>query len=145
MRDYQPGDLVRDINWKASGKFSTIYTRIAPDREQTVSRMTLVFRNEGTADVGEPASSVLLFGLKTLGETMIHALRKANPALILEVHLNDRIYDSRADDFEQNCLAALCRLGAKEASSRMDIPEGAFICTTSADRQAGGPEKRVHP
>ncbi len=136
MREYQPGDLVRDINWKASGKFSTIYTRISPDREQTVSRMTLVLRNEGTADIAEPAASVLLFGLKSLGETLIHDLRKANPALVLEVYVNDKVFDSRSEDFEQDCLSALCRLG-KKSSSRGEIPEGAILCTTEADRDAG--------
>jgi hypothetical protein len=132
MREYQPGDLVRDINWKASGKFSGIYTRISPDKEQAVSRMTLLIRADGTDAIKEPAASALLLGLKSLASTVFHTLRKDECQL--EIMMGEKTFDSRADNFEEQFTASLCTLGGKIQTSQTEIPVGALILTTVADR-----------
>nr|AGS53743.1 hypothetical protein [uncultured bacterium contig00076] len=49
MREYTPGDRLRDINWKSSEKIDTLITRISPDNQEKVSRIEVYFRNYGPA------------------------------------------------------------------------------------------------
>ena len=43
MREYMSGDRSRDINWKASSKSNTIYTRIAPGNDNQIKKINLVY------------------------------------------------------------------------------------------------------
>ncbi|MCL2443270.1 MAG: DUF58 domain-containing protein, partial [Treponema sp.] len=45
MREYSPGDRLRDINWKSSEKIDTLITRISNDNQEKVSRIEVHFRN----------------------------------------------------------------------------------------------------
>jgi len=47
MREYTPGDRLRDINWKSSDKIDALITRISPDNQEKVSRIEIYFRNFG--------------------------------------------------------------------------------------------------
>jgi len=47
MREYTPGDRLRDINWKSSEKIDALITRISPDNQEKVSRIEIYFRNFG--------------------------------------------------------------------------------------------------
>jgi len=47
MREYTPGDRLRDINWKSSERIDTLITRISPDSREKVSRIEIFFRNYG--------------------------------------------------------------------------------------------------
>ncbi len=43
MREYMSGDRFRDINWKASSKSNTVYTRIAPDNDDKIKKINFVY------------------------------------------------------------------------------------------------------
>ena len=43
MREYMRGDRSRDINWKASSKSNTIYTRIAPGNDNEIKKINIVY------------------------------------------------------------------------------------------------------
>ena len=43
MREYIRGDRSRDINWKASSKSNTIFTRIAPGNDNEVKQINIVY------------------------------------------------------------------------------------------------------
>ena len=43
MREYMTGDRSRDINWKASSKSNTLYTRIAPGNDNEVRKINFVY------------------------------------------------------------------------------------------------------
>ena len=47
MREYTPGDRLRDINWKSSGRIDTLITRISPDNREKVTLIEVCFRNYG--------------------------------------------------------------------------------------------------
>jgi len=47
MREYTPGDRLRDINWKSSEKIDSLITRISPDNQEKVTRIEVYFRNYG--------------------------------------------------------------------------------------------------
>ncbi len=137
MRDYQPGDLVRDINWKASGKFTSIYTRIAPDLERSVTRMALIIRSEGTLDLKEPAGSALLLGLKSLGETVIHTMARDFPECRLEVYLGETLFLLEDEEKRDECLARISRMGRRGRGAPDHLPDGGIVCTTPADGDLG--------
>ena len=44
MREYIPGDRHRDINWKASSRFSELFTRISPVTQEKTKVITVHFR-----------------------------------------------------------------------------------------------------
>jgi len=44
MREYIPGDRHRDINWKASSRFSELFTRISPVTQEKTKIITVHFR-----------------------------------------------------------------------------------------------------
>ena len=43
MREYMRGDRSRDINWKASSKSNTLYTRIAPGNDNEIKKINFVY------------------------------------------------------------------------------------------------------
>jgi len=45
MREYTPGDRLRDINWKSSDRIDTLITRISTDTQERISRIEVHFRN----------------------------------------------------------------------------------------------------
>jgi hypothetical protein len=47
MREYTPGDRLRDINWKSSDRIDTLITRISTDNQEKISRIEVLFRNYG--------------------------------------------------------------------------------------------------
>jgi hypothetical protein len=47
MREYTPGDRLRDINWKSSERIDTLITRISPDNQEKVHRIDVYLRNYG--------------------------------------------------------------------------------------------------
>ena len=52
MREYAPGDRLRDINWKSSERIDTLITRISPDNQEKVTRIEVYFRNYGPSRPG---------------------------------------------------------------------------------------------
>lgn len=44
MREYIPGDRIRDINWKASSRFSELFTRISPVTQEKTKILSVFFR-----------------------------------------------------------------------------------------------------
>jgi hypothetical protein len=134
MRDYQPGDLVRDINWKASGKFTSIYTRIAPDLERSVTRMSLIIRSEGTLALEEPAAGALMLGLKSLAETIIYSIRRDYPESQLLVMVGGESYLLEGEERGEACLARICTLERRGPGAPESLSEGGIVCTTAADR-----------
>jgi hypothetical protein len=45
MREYTPGDRLRDINWKSSEKIDSLITRISTDNQEKITRIEVHFRN----------------------------------------------------------------------------------------------------
>jgi hypothetical protein len=56
MREYSPGDRLRDINWKSSERIDTLITRISPDTQEKVNRLEVDFRNYGPGGGASPCT-----------------------------------------------------------------------------------------
>jgi hypothetical protein len=136
MRDYQPGDLARDINWKASGKFTAIYTRIAPDAADTTTKLTVVVRTNGLTAAGEPLRSALLLGLKSFSITLIGRLIKDYEESIIVVQAGGQTFSTEEEPLTERAIPYIAVMGWQNLESELVLPEpGALICTTTADRE----------
>lgn len=132
MRDYQPGDLARDINWKASGKFSAIYTRIAPDAADTTTKLTLVIRTNGLSRRSEPERSALLLGIKAFSLTLLTRLIRDNPESLIILRAGGRTFSSDEEPLAEKAFPHVAAMGW--AGGEEDLPEpGSLIVSSSAD------------
>ena len=94
MREYQPGDRFRDINWKVSGRLQQLITRISPVTQEKTRLLAVDFRHY-RAEGGESLESVLhldylkswllafLRGLKAAHERLQFRLRTGAGAQVL--------------------------------------------------------------
>ena len=55
MREYTPGDRLRDINWKSSDRIDTLITRISTDNQEKINRIEVYFRNYGQVELKKRA------------------------------------------------------------------------------------------
>jgi hypothetical protein len=85
MREYQPGDRFRDINWKVSGRLQQLITRISPVTQEKTRLLSVDFRHY-RAGGGESLESVLhLDYLKSWLLAFLRGLKAANERLQFRV------------------------------------------------------------
>jgi hypothetical protein len=60
MREYIPGDRLRDINWKASSRVRQLYARVSPETQEQSRTLTVYLRN--FADPSERSIEALAHG-----------------------------------------------------------------------------------
>jgi hypothetical protein len=99
MREYSPGDRLRDINWKSSERIDTLITRISPDTHEKICRIEVYFRNY-SRNYGTAVSLDELWLLDRAKARLSHFLRlvkESDDAYVFLVHtaqgsweLNDR-------------------------------------------------------
>jgi hypothetical protein len=85
MREYNPGDRFRDINWKSSEKVDSLITRISPDNQEKVSRIDVYFRNFGSP--GKPSLEALwlLDRVKARLSFFLRSLKEEQSSFIFHV------------------------------------------------------------
>ena len=77
MREYTPGDRLRDINWKSSERIDTLITRVSPDNQEKITRIEVFFRSYGPPNPGigdlwllDRAKARLIWFLRSVKEEM---------------------------------------------------------------------------
>ncbi|AHC15991.1 DUF58 domain-containing protein [Salinispira pacifica] len=131
IRDYQTGDLARDINWKASSRIDSLLTRIPPESESPSPRLRLgVLAGRG----GENPDFITLAELARLKSVvrgyMEQALREDDGLSFTLVLGMQQIEINSSDDLEP-CFERL----AAWLPSVHDDPEKALLGNAV---QAGG-------
>ena len=137
MREYAPGDRLRDINWKSSERIDTLITRISPDNQEKVSRLAIYFRNYGP-------SSPSILDLWLLDRTkarlawFIKSIKEENSSFIFEIHTEDKSRELIEDEDIEAFLDELCAIQfTKENSSSMKAPDNKggeiYVFSTSSD------------
>ncbi len=65
MREYIPGDRLRDINWKASSRIRELFARVSPETQEQSRTLTIYLRN--FADPKETSIEALAHGAYVRG------------------------------------------------------------------------------
>ena len=79
MREYIPGDRIKDINWKASLKVGELITRISPQSPEKSPLLYLELRNLSYTSRESPLSLIHLNLLKSWLLAFIIQMRQENP------------------------------------------------------------------
>lgn len=79
MRDYIPGDRVRDINWKASSRLSQLVTKVSPHTEQQTYTIPIEFRHFRRSENDTVQSLAHLERLKSWLLAFIRKMREEHP------------------------------------------------------------------
>lgn len=79
MREYMPGDRMKDINWKASFRISELITRISPMSPEQSKLITIEFRNYSYLKYDSLESIIHLNFLKSWLISFLYAMKNAYP------------------------------------------------------------------
>ena len=142
MREYAPGDRLRDINWKSSGRIDTLITRISPDNQEKITRIDIHFRNYGPSRPSLGDLWLLDRAKARLG-WFLRNVKDENASFVFDVHSADRSWelgDQEAIDTFLDELSAIPFAPAGSGASSQEQAKGAGeICVFSTACDAGLP------
>ena len=121
IRDYQPGDLARDINWKASGRIDKLLTRIAPEAESQSRLIRLML----IAD----SYLLKLAYLKSLLRGFLDQLRTSDPLAVFNIWLHDRLYEVDNEDGMLSFFKELAAWCPNSSFALSDLPPATVSMT----------------
>ncbi len=137
VREYVPGDLVRDINWKALARIGTLITRIPPEspRESPTVRLAVFMPQRGATRSARFRATCEGACVALLAASFVRAVRSLYPdcSLLASVNGEDR-YVSGEDD-PDTLLSALALAGFSPdgADDIPAIPRGAWVIGSRSD------------
>lgn len=70
MREYVPGDLYRDINWKSSARIDKLFTRISPGGKEESNILTFLYLS-GSAGNNQSDKKTVLYNAEKIFENFI--------------------------------------------------------------------------
>jgi uncharacterized protein (DUF58 family) len=156
MREYQPGDRLRDINWKVSSRLQELITRISPVTQEKTRLLSVAFRNYRPEGAESLESVLHLDYLKSWLLAFLRSLKRANDKLQFRVRTASTVeLLATEEDIERFAgeLAGLCYQrdpGPAAAAAGAEPPEGElFVFSTPFDRGlplflAARPQTRMH-
>ena len=99
MRDYQPGDRMKDINWKASFRVMDLITRVSPVSREESKLLHVEFRHYREGDRDSLESVIHLEFLKRWLLSFLHSVQKSHPEYRFRVITAEgpRMLDQSAD------------------------------------------------
>ena len=86
MREYSPGDRLRDINWKSSERIDTLVTRISPENQEKINRIEVYFRNYGSVNRSSLKDLWLLDRAKARLSLFLRNFKEENTAYVFLIH-----------------------------------------------------------
>jgi hypothetical protein len=102
MREYAPGDRLRDINWKSSDRIDTLITRISPDNQEKVTRIEVYFRNYRAGGRASLEDLWLLDRSKARLAHFLRAVKEEQASYIFQVRAAQGSWDIKdTDELEQ--------------------------------------------
>jgi hypothetical protein len=147
MREYTPGDRLRDINWKSSEKIDALITRISPDNQEKVSRIEIYFRNYGPA---KPSLEALWL-LDRAKSRLSHFLRNLmdeNTSFVFDVRAAQGNWEIEDNEDLENFLEELASFSFFPAQNEGILPAGAgdmYVFSTACDTGLHGFLLACHP
>jgi len=86
MREYVPGDRIRDINWQASARLNELITKIAPVTQEQTKTIAVFFRNLKKTAGGSLESIVHLNRLKSLLLSFLRRVKSEGREYVFNVY-----------------------------------------------------------
>jgi hypothetical protein len=137
MREYTPGDRLRDINWKSSDRIDTLITRISPDTNEKVCRIEIYFRNYGPAS---PSLEELwlLDRAKANLSRFLRSLKEKEDAFVFVVHTANftrELKDSQSiEDFLEELAGVPFSQGTQMYPFENENPGEIYVFSTACDQ-----------
>lgn len=138
MREYSPGDRLRDINWKSSEKIDALITRISPDNQEKVSRIEIYLRNYGPVNKPSVEALWLLDRSKAGLSRFLRSLMETQSSFIFDVRSADGSWEIEDEEDLDNFLEDLA--GIQYSPSRYEnafLPNAGELYIFSTARDAG--------
>jgi hypothetical protein len=136
MREYMPGDLFRDINWKSSEKISTLITRISPDNQEKVSRIEVRLRNYGPAHPSLEALW-LLDRVKSRLTQFLRSVKEEQESYIFDIRTAQKNWEVNDKDELDSFLEELSALPFCTPKNEQINPQNSqgdvFVFSTACD------------
>jgi hypothetical protein len=135
MREYTPGDRLRDINWKSSEKIDALITRISPDNQEKVSRIEIYFRNFGPV---KPSLEALwlLDRAKARLSYFIRSLMDENSSFVFSVRSAQSSWEIEDSEDLEDFLEELAGISFFPAKNEGIVSAGAgdmYVFSTACD------------
>jgi hypothetical protein len=92
MREYQPGDRLKDLNWKASFRFGEMITRIAPRSPEESRLLHVEFRHFSAANFDSPAALLYLNFTKSWLLAFLSQIKREYPEFQFRVVTAGEVY-----------------------------------------------------
>jgi hypothetical protein len=147
MREYTPGDRLRDINWKSSDKIDALITRISPDNQEKVSRIEIYFRNYGPENPSLEALW-LLDRAKARLSYFLRSLMDENSSFIFSVRAAQGDWEIEDSEDLENFLEELAGLSFFPAKNEGIAVAGTgdmYVFSTACDAGLPGFLLASHP
>ncbi len=97
-RDYISGDRLRDINWKASNRYSQLFTRISPTDQNKTKLITILFRPFKKQKKTSIETLVHLDYIKSWLYTFLLKIKDAHPEYIFKIHCPSNVFDLKTNE-----------------------------------------------
>ncbi len=139
MREYIPGDRHRDINWKASSRFSKLFTRISPVTQEKTKIITVHFRPYTSMQFDSLRSVFFLDQSKSALLYFLRSIKKEHGEYNFSVFIGNDLKELETeediDTFSAEIASTHFRNPRGEAINAPDDmhPGDVFIFTTAYD------------
>ena len=138
MRDYIPGDRERDINWKASSRFSELFTRISPVTQEKTQLITIFFRPFNSIPDDSLESLAVLDRCKSMLLFFIRSVHVVHPEYEYRVFVGNDLVELEGEDQIERFASDLASThfrsyGGGYDVSAADLSGGAYVFTTACD------------
>ncbi len=144
MREYIPGDRHRDINWKASSRFSELFTRISPVTQEKTKIITVHFRPYSSMKLDSLRSVFYLDQCKSALLYFLRAIKQEHTDYQFLVYVGNDVRElnteEEIDAFSTEIATAHYRNPMGELITSPDDlhPGDLFVFTTAYDSGLAG-------
>ncbi|MCR9142960.1 MAG: DUF58 domain-containing protein [bacterium] len=143
MREYQPGDRLKDLNWKASFRIGEMITRIAPKSPEESRLLHVEFRNFTSAPLDTPAALLHLNFAKSWLLAFISQIKRDHPEFRFRIVTAQDVIliesESDVHDFANRLASiAFVRGGVLAQGSGVAGASEKFIFSTPYDKGLAG-------
>jgi hypothetical protein len=151
QREYMAGDKLRDINWKVSGRLSTLITKVSHITQEKTRLLTIFFQNYRKPGPESLDSIVHLNVVKGWMLSFIKVMKEAYPDYNFEVITNqDKFTIETPDDIDHlGLVLGTIHYHSLVNNTYIPHPGEVFIFTTPFDTQlsrliSGLDQSRIH-